>query len=108
MRRIALLAVAAGFLVPLLASAPASAQAARTWVSGAGDDANPCSRTAPCRSFDVAIFNTTPGGEINCLDAGNFGTVTIVKAITISCEAGTAGMVPPISHGSAIFVDVAA
>ena len=51
MRRIALLAIIAGFFFPLLASAPAHAQATRTWVSGVGDDANPCSRTAPCKTF---------------------------------------------------------
>jgi hypothetical protein len=85
MRRIALLAVAAGFLVPLLASAPASAQATRTWVSGVGDDANPCSRTAPCKTFAGAISKTAAGGEINCLDPGGFGGVTIIKAMTLNC-----------------------
>ena len=92
MRRIALLAIAAGFVVPLMASAPAQAQATRTWVSGVGDDVNPCSRTAPCKTFAGAISKTAPGGEINCLDPGGFGGVTITKAITISCEAGTAGV----------------
>src|ERR1051325_9027844 len=70
----------------------AQAQATRTWVSGVGDDANPCSRTAPCKTFAGAISKTAPGGEINCLDPGGFGGVTITKAITISCEAGTAGV----------------
>jgi hypothetical protein len=93
MRRIAFLAVAAGFLFPLIASAPASAQATRTWVSGVGDDVNPCSRTAPCKTFPGAISKTAAGGEINCLDPGGMGAVTITKAITISCEAGTAGIV---------------
>ena len=92
MRRIASLAIAVGCLVPLLASAPANAQATRTWVSGVGDDANPCSRTAPCKTFSGAIAKTTPSGEINCLDSGGFGPVFIAKAITISCEVGTAGV----------------
>ena len=61
MRRIALLAIAAGFVVPLMASAPAHAQATRTWVSGVGDDANPCSRTAPCKTFPGAISKTAAG-----------------------------------------------
>src|SRR5436853_1338727 len=84
MRRIALIGIIAGFLIPL-ATAPASAQASRTWVSGVGDDANPCSRTAPCKTFPGAISKTAQGGEINCLDPGGFGTVTITKAITLNC-----------------------
>jgi hypothetical protein len=86
MRRIALLAIAAGCLVPLLASAPASAQATRTWVSGVGDDVNPCSRTAPCKTFAGAISKTATAGEINCLDPGGMGTVTITKSMTINCH----------------------
>ncbi len=85
MRRIALLAIATGFLTPLLAPAPASAQATRTWVSGVGDDVNPCSRTAPCKTFPGAISKTASGGEINCLDPGGFGTVTITKPMTLNC-----------------------
>jgi hypothetical protein len=60
--------------------------ATRTWVSGVGDDANPCSRTAPCKTFAGAISKTAAGGEINVLDPGGFGAVTITKAITISAE----------------------
>ena len=65
-------AVAALFVVAGYA-APASSQATRTWVSGVGDDANPCSRTAPCKTFAGAISKTAPAGEINCLDPGGFG-----------------------------------
>jgi hypothetical protein len=86
MGRIALFALFAGLLVPLFASAPAHAQATRTWVSGVGDDVNPCSRTAPCKTFAGAISKTAPGGEINCLDPGGFGTVTITRAITLNCK----------------------
>jgi hypothetical protein len=85
MRRIALLAIAAGFLTPLLATAPASAQATRTWVSGVGDDVNPCSRTAPCKTFAGAISKTAAGGEINCLDPAGYGGVTTIKAMTFNC-----------------------
>jgi hypothetical protein len=85
MRHIALLAIAAGLLTPLLASAPASAQATRTWVSGVGDDVNPCSRTAPCKTFAGAVSKTATGGEINCLDPGGFGGVTLIKAMTLNC-----------------------
>ena len=62
------------------------AQATRTWVSGVGDDVNPCSRTAPCKTFAGAISKTATGGEINCLDPGGFGAVTITKSIQILCE----------------------
>ena len=73
-------------------TAPANAQASRTWVSGVGDDANPCSRTAPCKTFPGAISKTAANGEINCLDPGGFGAVTITKSITIDCE-GTLGSI---------------
>jgi hypothetical protein len=65
----------------------AQAQATRTWVSGVGDDVNPCSRTAPCKTFAGAISKTATGGEINCLDPGGFGSLTITKSITIDCGA---------------------
>lgn len=61
----------------------AQAQASRTWVSGVGDDVNPCSRTAPCKTFAGAISKTAACGEINALDPGGFGAVTITKSITI-------------------------
>jgi hypothetical protein len=70
----------------LLASGNVFAQATRTWVSGVGDDVNPCSRTAPCKTWAGAISKTAAGGIINCLDPGGFGTVTITKSITISCK----------------------
>src|SRR5687768_2711346 len=64
----------------------AEAQATRTWVSGVGDDVNPCSRTAPCKTFAGAISKTATDGEINCLDPAGYGAVTITKSITIDCE----------------------
>jgi hypothetical protein len=87
MRRIIFLALTIGFFAPLLASAPAHAQATRTWISGVGDDANPCSRTAPCKTFAGAISKTAASGEINCVDPGGFGGITITKAITLNCTA---------------------
>ncbi len=66
----------------------AQAQASRTWVSGVGDDANPCSRTAPCKTFAGAISKTAPGGEIDALDPGGFGAVTITKGMTIDGGGG--------------------
>src|SRR5438105_669727 len=84
---------ALSFLVITLACASAAhAQATRTWVSGVGDDVNPCSRTAPCKTFAGAISKTADKGEIDCLDPGGFGTVTITKSITIDC-AGTFGSI---------------
>ncbi|MGH6711431.1 MAG: right-handed parallel beta-helix repeat-containing protein [Bradyrhizobium sp.] len=70
----------------LLASGSAFAQATRTWVSGVGDDVNPCSRTAPCKTWAGAISKTATGGIINCIDPGGFGAVTVTKSITISCK----------------------
>src|ERR1700684_759801 len=73
---------------------PAHAQATRTSVSGVGDDANPCSRTAPCKTFAGTISKTAAHGEINCLDPGDFGAVTITKAMTILCD--------PVSNGGVL------
>jgi hypothetical protein len=66
------------------------AQASRTWISGVGDDANPCSRTAPCKTFAGAISKTAAGGEIDALDPGGFGGVTITKSIML--DGGGAGV----------------
>lgn len=79
-------------LLTLGIAALAQAQATRTWVSGVGDDVNPCSRTAPCKTFAGAISKTASPGIINCLDPGGFGAVTITKEITIDCT-GTLGSV---------------
>src|ERR1044071_4783701 len=83
-------------------SSVAQAQATRTWVSGVGDDANPCSRTAPCKTFAGAISKTAPKGEINVLDPGGFGAVTITKAITISSECTEAGVLVSGTNGIVI------
>ncbi len=77
------IAYCAAIVLVMLAHSSAWAQATRTWVSGVGDDANPGSRTAPCKTFAGAISKTAAGGEIDCLDPGGFGAVTITKAITI-------------------------
>ena len=81
-RRIALRMLACATLTIAFA-AIANAQATRTWVSGVGDDVNPCSRTAPCKTFAGAISKTAANGEIDALDPGGFGTITITKTITI-------------------------
>src|SRR5712671_5107807 len=79
-------AAAACAVTMLFVASPASAQATRTWVSGVGDDANPCSRTAPCKTFAGAISKTAVNGEINCLDPGGFGSLTITKSLTVDCH----------------------
>lgn len=84
---------------------PAAAQATRTWVSGVGDDVNPCSRTAPCKTFAGAISKTAAGGEINCLDPGGFGAVTIIKSMTISCPYTEGGA---LAGGNGIVVNLPA
>src|SRR5215472_4474313 len=83
-----LLTAACAAIIALAFASVASAQ--RTWVSGVGDDANPCSRTAPCKTFAGAISKTPTGGEIDVLDPGGFGAVTITKSISIEacCIAG--------------------
>src|SRR3954469_17857560 len=89
----------------MLSSVPAFAQGTRTWVSGVGDDANPCSRTAPCKTFAGAISKTAAGGEINCLDPGGFGAVTINKTLTIDCHFTEGGL---LAGGNGIVVNAAA
>src|SRR5258705_5883290 len=93
MRKIMLsLSISLTLLMICLFSTSANAQATRTWVSGVGDDANPCSRTAPCKTFAGAISKTAAGGEIDCLDPGGFGAVTITKSMTIDCGTVTGGI----------------
>ena len=82
------LTVVGAMAMPLLYAAPAQAQASRTWISGVGDDVNPCSRTAPCKTWAGAISKTANGGEIDALDPGGFGAVTITKSITLDGGGG--------------------
>src|SRR5437870_7542941 len=87
----------------ILYATPAQAQATRTWVSGVGDDANPCSRTAPCKTFAGAISKTAAKGEINVLDPGGYGGVTITKSISIIADHVEAGVL--VSGTNAIIVN---
>src|SRR5438445_9234006 len=107
MKRIILGALIAGSLSALSFVSPASAQATRTWVSGVGDDANPCSRTAPCKTFAGAISKTAAFGEINCLDPGGFGGVTITKSIAIICDPYATGHII-VAGTNAIIVNLPA
>jgi hypothetical protein len=79
------------FAIVLSAATLMSGQATRTWVSGVGDDANPCSRTAPCKTWAGAISKTAPNGEIDALDPGGFGALTITKPITLDGGGGQVG-----------------
>jgi hypothetical protein len=104
MRKIFLLPILSALLgmVVLVSSvlvSPVYAQATRTWVSGVGDDVNPCSRTAPCKTFAGAISKTAAGGAINCLDSGGFGALTITKAISIVCDYVEAGVLVAGTNG---------
>jgi len=86
----------------------AEAQATRTWVSGVGDDANPCSRTAPCKTFAGAISKTATGGYINAIDPGGFGAVTITKSITIDGGPFMAGVLATLGSNGIIINNPAA
>ena len=103
----AIVAAAAVFQAP-----SAFAQATRTWVSGVGDDLNPCSRTAPCKTFAGAISKTAAGGEINTLDPGGFGGVTITKSLSIISAhnggvlvAGSNGITVNLPAGSEVYLE---
>ena len=89
-------------LCMMLAATMAEAQATRTWVSGVGDDANPCSRTAPCKTFAGAISKTAARGEINVIDNGAFGGVTITKAITIANDGLHAGVLATLGSNAIV------
>jgi hypothetical protein len=85
-------------LIGLALAPQASAQATRTWVSGVGDDVNPCSRTAPCKTFAGAISKTAEYGEINAIDSGPFGALTITKSITIDVTSVKGGVLTSLSQ----------
>jgi len=89
-------------LLIALISTVAQAQAPRTFVSGVGDDVNPCSRTAPCKTFAAAIAKTASGGEINALYSGGFGTLVITKSITIDGTGALTGVIAAATNGFTI------
>lgn len=88
-------------LIILLAAGAsvAQAQATRTWVSGVGADDNPCSRTAPCKTFSGAQLKTAAGGEISVLDPGGYGAITITKSLTINGNGQLAGILATLTTG---------
>ncbi|HEU0147879.1 MAG TPA: right-handed parallel beta-helix repeat-containing protein, partial [Bradyrhizobium sp.] len=93
-------ALISGALTAVSFVAPASAQATRTWVSGTGDDVNPCSRTAPCKTFAGAISKTANPGEINCLDPAGYGAVSInSRSLSILCSYTEGGIASANTNG---------
>ncbi len=104
-RRLSLPLFAVAFCLAI--SISADAQATRTWVSGVGDDVNPCSRTAPCKTFAGAISKTATNGEINCLDPAGYGSVTITKSITIDCEDTQGSILASLTNGVIINITAA-
>jgi hypothetical protein len=94
------------FILSLFASSLVLAQATGTWVSGVGDDANPCSRTAPCKTFAGAISKTAAGGEIRVLDPGGFGALTITKSITINGDGTLASILVAGTNGIVVSAGV--
>jgi len=101
-RKIAIALIGAASL-SLIAVTSANAQTTRTWISGVGDDVNPCSRTAPCKTIAGAISKTAAGGEINALDPGGFGAVTITKSITLDFSPQLGGVL--VSGTSGVIVN---
>lgn len=101
LRRIVATTGVAALSITLL-GAPAQAQATRTWISGVGDDANPCSRTAPCKTWAGAISKTATGGVINAIDSGGFGPVIITRAITLDGGSTTASSLTTVGNGITI------
>jgi len=99
MRTTGLPLIVFGLLAFSLPTTSAQAQATRTWVSGVGDDVNPCSRTAPCKTFAGAVSKTAAGGEIDCLDPGGFGAITITKSLTIDCSGVSGGILNASVNG---------
>ncbi len=97
-----LLTILLASLALLAFASGAQAQATRTWVSGVGNDADPCSRTAPCKTFAGAISKTATGGEISVLDPGGFGAVTITKSISIVADGSEGGILASLVNGIVI------
>lgn len=104
------MAMMAGLFLYQLLLHPSSAnrQAERTWVSGRGDDVNPCSQDSPCRTFAGAMHKTAQNGEINCLNPAGYGTVTITKSITINCAHTNGSIRPAGTNGVSINITNAA
>ena len=68
-----------------LGATPALALSPVTFVSGEGTDSGTCASPAtPCRTFQFALGQTSPSGEIKALDPAHYGGVTITNSISIT------------------------
>src|SRR5262249_48559583 len=81
----------------------AHAQSMNTYVSGKGNDGNPCSSSQPCQTFPAALMQTAAGGQINALDSANYGSLVINRAVSI-VSAGNAIGVLASGGGSGIAI----
>jgi hypothetical protein len=82
-----LLGSALAYAVPFLyclGAAPAQALSLATFVSGKGTDSGTCAPAFPCRSFQFAINQTSPGGTVKVLDPANYGAMTLTQSISIA------------------------
>src|SRR6202022_160991 len=104
MERVLFMALGLGLFFCAMTSA-AQAQATRTWVSGLGDDANPCSRTAPCKTFPGAYSRTAVGGEIDVIDPGGVGAISINHSITIDGGGGVMASILNTSGANAVNIN---
>jgi hypothetical protein len=71
----------------------------RTWVSGGGSDSGTCPRSTPCATFAYALTQTTAGGEIDVLDPGDFGSVTIGQSVSIVADGVLGGILVTSNDG---------
>jgi len=76
----------------------------RTFVAAdpLGNDANAavdCTLAQPCRTFNVAIPHTTPGGELVILGTAGYGPMTIDRSIKIVGPSGVYGGISVQSGG---------
>jgi hypothetical protein len=89
------------FLLLLCAS---GATAQRTFVASTGNDSNPCTRTAPCRTFQVAVNAAPAGGEVVALDSAGYGTFSINKSLTVEAADGVYAGVAVTAPGVGVVV----
>jgi hypothetical protein len=101
--QIGILAIACG----LLSGVTTAHAVPETWVSRTGTDTDTCLLAAPCQTFQFAHGQTDPGGSINVLTPGNFGPLTITKAISIVAD-GVEAVINTAANGAAIIVQASA
>jgi hypothetical protein len=91
------IAVLGSMFAAVLCAAPADAANLRSWVSNSGSG-TACTEAAPCADLATALAATASGGEINCLNTGEYGngaTLTITQSVFINCKDGVANVTGP-------------